>query len=239
MNKISKKRKELLLELEQKLGYTFSKLYLLDRALTHSSYANQEGLSYVEHNERLEFLGDSVLSIVISEHIFKKYKTKPEGKLTRIRAGIVCESSLYECAKGIDLGKYMLIGKGEEMTGGRTRVSILADAFEAVIAAIYIDGGLDKVRDFVIRSLSKSIKGAVKDRLMNDYKTELQEIVQREQGSIIEYKVTGEDGPDHDKVFYVAVDVNGRTVGNGHGKSKKEAEQEAAKSAISLMGGKK
>lgn len=236
MKKVSKERKEQLSELEQKIGYIFSKTYLLDRALTHSSYANQEGLSYVEHNERMEFLGDSVLSVVVSEHIFKKYKSKPEGKLTRIRSGIVCESSLYECAKKIDLGRYMLIGKGEELSGGRNRVSMLADAFEALIAAIYIDGGLEKAREFVISSLSDTIDGAVKDAYMRDYKTKLQEIVQREQGATIVYKVVGEEGPAHNKTFFVEVTVNGSITGKGRGRSKKEAEQRAAKSALSLLG---
>lgn len=236
MKSISKIRKEQLSELEDKIGYHFQKIYLLDRALTHSSYANQLGLTYIEHNERMEFLGDSVLSLVISEYLFRKFKTKQEGKLTRIRAGIVCEPSLYKCAKELDLGQYMLMGKGEEQSGGRVRVSILADAFEALIAAIYIDGGYDNAKSFIISNLSWAVESITKDIYAFDYKTRLQELVQKAHGAKIKYTITDQKGPDHNKTFYAMVSVNDKAAGRGQGRSKKEAEQEAAKDALSILG---
>lgn len=236
---MDKKRVQKIHELEEKIGYTFKKKYLINRALTHSSYANEMGLSYVEHNERLEFLGDSVLSLVISEYIFKKYKDKPEGKLTKIRANIVCESSLYRRAKDISLGDYLLIGKGEELTGGRERMSILADAYEALIASIYIDGGLDKAKEFIIRELSRSFEDVVKGLSSKDYKTKLQEQIQKVHDSTIKYEIEDEQGPDHDRTFYASVAVNGKVIGRGQGKSKKEAEQEAAHKALEFLGDEK
>jgi ribonuclease-3 len=203
MKFITDERKEMLAELEQKIGYSFHKKYILNRAMTHSSYANQYGLSYIEHNERMEFLGDSVLSLVISEFIYKKYRNKPEGKLTRIRANIVCEASLYEKARKIGLGDYLIVGRGEEVTGGRERVSTLADAYEALIAAIYIDGGIDRVREFILPQFVDAIDNIVRREHFRDYKSWLQEFIQKEPGSAIRYEIAGEEGPDHDKVFYV------------------------------------
>lgn len=236
MKDIEKERLESLKELEKKVGYVFKKKNLLNRALTHSSYANQLGLPYVDHNERLEFLGDSVLSLAVSEFIFKKYRNKQEGKLTKIRAGIVCESSLYEHAKNLCLGDYMLVGRGEELTGGRRRASVLADAYEALIAAIYIDGGLDRAKEFIISQFEGSIEKFVKNASSDDYKSRLQEYVQKDGEANIVYKVIGEEGPAHSKTFSVMVTVNGQIAGEGLGKSKKQAEQEAARAVLKKMG---
>jgi ribonuclease-3 len=237
MNTISDAREEMLSELENKINYSFIKKYLLNRSMTHSSYANQYGLPYIEHNERLEFLGDSVLSLVVSEFIFKRYKNKPEGKLTKIRANIVCEASLSERAKKMELGSYLLIGRGEEITGGREKTSMLADAYEALIAAMYMDGGLECAKNFVISELSESIEQAVKGPGIADYKTQLQEHVQKDAGSTIKYEVVSEEGPAHNKIFTVEVSINERVTGKGQGKSKKQAEQQAAKAALSSVTG--
>lgn len=236
MEGINRERVELIAKLEESIGYSFKKKYLLNRALTHSSYANQWGLSYVEHNERLEFLGDSVLSLVVSEYIFKKYKNKPEGKLTKIRASIVCESSLYKQAKKLGLGGYLLIGKGEEVTGGRERMSILADAYEALIAAIYIDGGQRSAEKFILEELTESIEKMVAMAGASDYKSRLQENVQREQGMNIKYEIISESGPAHNRIFHARVSINNKEAGRGSGRSKKEAEQEAARSALAFLG---
>lgn len=236
MRSVTKERKEKLSELEQKINYKFEKKYVLDRAMTHSSYANQYNLSYVEHNERMEFLGDAVLELVISEYIFKKYKNKPEGKLTKIRANIVCEDSLYERAKKINLGDYLELGRGENITGGRERASILADAYEALIAAVYIDGGLEPAREFIIPRFEDAIESIVKKENFKDYKSRLQEYVQKDGSSSIRYETVAEEGPDHDKVFFVNVWVNSSLSGEGRGKSKKEAEQEAARAALVSLG---
>lgn len=236
MKPVIAERKEKLSELEQKINYAFKKIYLLDRAMTHSSYANQYNLSYMEHNERMEFLGDSVLGLVVSEYIFKKYRNKPEGKLTKIRANIVCEASLYERAKRIDLGEYLQLGKGEEITGGRERASILADAYEALIAAIYIDGGIESSREFIIPRFVDAIESVVNKEGFKDYKSRLQEHVQKDPSSTIKYETVGEEGPDHNKVFFVNVCINNSLAGKGSGKSKKEAEQEAARSALVSLG---
>lgn len=236
MKSVTAERKEKLSELEQKINYKFTKIYLLDRAMTHSSYANQYNLPYIEHNERMEFLGDSVLELVVSEYIFKKYRSKPEGKLTKVRANIVCEASLYERAKEIDLGEYLKLGRGEEVTGGRERTSILADAYEALIAAIYIDGGLESAREFIIPQFVDAIETVVKKENFKDYKSSLQEHVQKNPSSSIRYEIVREEGPDHNKVFFANVWVNNSLSGKGRGKSKKEAEQEAARSALSSLG---
>ncbi|MDI6618453.1 MAG: ribonuclease III [Clostridiales bacterium] len=239
MFKILNPRKIEFEEFEKKIGYVFNKKYILNRALTHSSYANQAGLSYIEHNERLEFLGDSVLSLITSEFIFNKYKRKPEGKLSKIRACIVCETSLYESAQKINIGRYLLMSKGEELTGGRDRTSILADAFEALIAAIYLDGGIESARKFIFLHHLDNIKDIRKNKRIKDYKTILQEYVQKETDSKIRYELIDEMGPDHDKTFYVQVSINGNISGKGNGKSKKEAEQEAAKDALKRVPAKK
>ena len=215
---------------EQKINYEFkNKEYILE-ALTHSSYSN-ENKNY-PFNERLEFLGDSVLSIVISDYLFKKETKLPEGELTKIRANIVCEESLSEVSKNIHLGKYMLLGKGEEATGGRERISILADALEAVIAAIYLDGGLDKAREFILTYMDKIINDSIKGKIFRDYKTCLQEVLQSNGENNIWYKLIEEKGPDHNKRFVMEVGINDTVLGVGEGKSKKDAEQVAAKCAL-------
>lgn len=236
MKAITKERVLQIERLEEKINYKFNKKYIINRALTHSSYANQYGLSYIEHNERMEFLGDSILGIIVSEYIFKKYKTKPEGKLTKIRASIVCESSLYKKAKELGLGDFLLLGKGEEITKGRERPSMLADAYEALIAAIYLDGGMDSAKDFVLEELSDTIDLTVKEGKIKDYKTKLQEHLQTDSGVSIRYCIEKEEGPAHNRSFFSVVYINGNRAGDGQGKSKKEAEQEAAKNALIALG---
>ena len=215
---------------EQKINYEFkNKEYILE-ALTHCSYSN-ENKNY-PFNERLEFLGDSVLSIVISDYLFKKETKLPEGELTKIRANIVCEESLSEVSKNIHLGKYMLLGKGEEATGGRERISILADALEAVIAAIYLDGGIKCAREFILTNMEKIINDSIKGKIFRDYKTCLQEVLQSNGENNIWYKLIEEKGPDHNKRFVMEVGINDTVLGVGEGKSKKDAEQVAAKCAL-------
>ena len=222
---------------EQKINYEFkNKEYILEAlriiqtAFTHSSYAKQFKES--QYNERLEFLGDSVLSIVISDYLFKKETKLPEGELTKIRANIVCEESLSEVSKNIHLGKYMLLGKGEEATGGRERISILADALEAVIAAIYLDGGIKCAREFILTNMEKIINDSIKGKIFRDYKTCLQEVLQSNGENNIWYKLIEEKGPDHNKRFVMEVGINDTVLGVGEGKSKKDAEQVAAKCAL-------
>lgn len=217
---------------EQIIGYSFKDKELLKTALTHSSYAN-EMQSRVKFNERLEFLGDSVLGMITAEYFFKIHPEMPEGQLTKLRAATVCEASLYQFAKSIKLGEFMYLGKGELNTGGRERPSILADAFESVIAAIYLDAGFEEAKKFVLGFISNAV---VEDPVITDYKTALQEIVQKNHGEILEYYMAGESGPDHDKTFMVEVKLNSNVIGTGEGKSKKQAEQMAAKEALRLMG---
>ena len=219
-------------ELEQIIGYTFKNPELLKEALTHSSYTNGK---HLRSNERLEFLGDSVLSIVVSEHLFENLTNLPEGQLTKIRASVVCENALYPFARKIDLGKYIFLGKGEEHTGGRDRHSILADAFEALIAAIYLDGGFEAARSFILPFIPPLDKLSTGKFLLGDYKTVLQEIIQQNPGERLEYVLTGEHGPDHDKHFTVEVLLNGSSVGQGSGSSKKRAEQAAAGEALKRL----
>lgn len=215
--------------LEEKLGYTFQNRELLENALTHSSCAN-ESRGKLQSNERLEFLGDSILGMVVADYLYRHHPDLPEGELTRTRAALVCEESLVEVARELNLGAYLRLGKGEEAGGGRERPSIRADAVEAVLAAVYLDGGIGSARKIIQRYiLSREVAGLTKPR---DYKTALQELVQRESGQILRYRLTGEEGPDHDKRFFVEVDLNGSPVGSGTGRSKKEAEQMAAKAAI-------
>lgn len=220
--------------LELKLGYKFNNKKLLKNALTHSSYANEVrgGLS---SNERLEFLGDSVLSVIVSDYIYKNFSSLPEGELTKLRASLVCEKSLCEFSRQMDLGKYLLLGKGEEKGGGRERDSILADAFEAVLAAIYLDGGMEPARKHALSFVLKELNH-VDDEVFKDYKTTLQEIIQRNPEESVTYILTGEEGPDHDKRFTVEVHLNSNVIGTGTGKNKKQAEQMAAKQALQLMG---
>ncbi|MBQ3128878.1 MAG: ribonuclease III [Clostridia bacterium] len=219
-------------ELQEKLGYSFNDESLLIRALSHSSYVN-ENHSAGDSNERLEFLGDSVLGFITAENFYNNYKKLPEGELTKLRAATVCEKSLAGFAQQIDLGSYLLLGKGENLTGGRNRPSIQADAFEAIIAAIYLDGGMDSARPFVLKYIDEAIR---QHQSFKDYKTMLQEVVQRNPGELVEYVLVGESGPDHDKRFAVEVHLNSNVIGKGIGKSKKRAEQEAAREALELMG---
>ncbi len=214
--------------LESKLGYTFRDRSLLENALTHSSYANENRKS-MGSNERLEFLGDSILGMVTADYLYKKHPDLPEGDLTRTRAALVCEESLAEVADRLDLGAYLKLGRGEESGGGRERPSIRADAVEAVLAAVYLDGGLVEARKIVQRFI---LDKEVEKSTSRDYKTALQELVQRESGRVLTYRLVGESGPDHAKVFSVEVELNGTAVGAGTGHSKKEAEQMAAKAAI-------
>ncbi len=220
-------------EFEEKIGYKFKNITLLETALTHSSYANEKQLSR-DCNERLEFLGDSILGVITAEYFYHNVKQLPEGEMTKKRAACVCEKSLFGFAKEIELGRYIYLGKGEDNTGGRNRASILADAFEAVIAAIYLDSGnLDEVRKFVLDFIRKAATQQINIR---DYKTELQEIIQKNPDEHLTYVLVGESGPDHDKRFEVEVKLNSNVVGYGKGKSKKTAEQQAAKQALELMG---
>lgn len=219
---------------EQKIKYVFKRKELIIEALSHSSYANEKKKSR-KSNERLEFLGDSVLSIVVSQYLFEHFTHLPEGELTKIRASLVCEKSLYEFAKQIDLGQHLLLGKGEENTGGRQRTSILADAFEAVIAAIFLDGGLEAAKKHVLRFVPADIDNR-KSTSFSDHKTILQEVIQKNPEEKVEYRLVGQSGPDHNKAFKVRVYLNSNVIGTGIGKSKKEAEQMAAKEALELMG---
>ena len=219
-------------QLQNNLGYHFKNPALLARALTHSSYANERHVDTGD-NERLEFLGDSVLGFITAEYLFAYHRDFPEGELTKLRAYAVCEKSLFSYAEEIELGNYLKLGKGEERTGGRTRPSVLSDAFEAVIAAIYLDGGMDEAKKFVLRFVVPYVEAKP---TFKDYKTMLQEVVQKNQGETLEYVLVSETGPDHDKCFTVEVHLNSNVIGRGVGGSKKKAEQNAAKEALELMG---
>ncbi|HHW46380.1 MAG TPA: ribonuclease III [Clostridiales bacterium] len=222
-----------MLGLEDKIGYHFKDKALLTKALTHSSYANEmrlHGGSY----ERLEFLGDSVLSLIVSDYLFKNFSDLPEGDLTKIRAAIVCEQSLFTYAQKLGLGEYLLLGKGEQQNGGRQRPSLLADAFEALLAAMYLDGGFEVVQKMVLSFVNSEIKHIMES--FHDYKTQLQEIIQQNPEERLEYVLVAESGPDHNKRFTVHVMLNSNVIGVGEGRSKKQAEQMAAKQALELMG---
>lgn len=220
-------------KLQQSVGYKFKDERLLQRALTHTSYANECNEGHNKSNERLEFLGDSVLGIITAEHFYLNYKDLPEGELTKLRAATVCENSLSSFARQLGLGEYLLLGKGEMCTGGNDRPSILADAFEALIAAIYLDGGIEEAKKFVLKYVDKAVE---EHRGFKDYKTVLQEVIQKNPGEIIEYVLVKESGPDHNKRFEVEVHLNSNVIGKGIGTSKKKAEQLAAKEALELMG---
>ena len=217
--------------LEKKLGYSFQNRELLAEALNHSSYANEHRGS-LGSNERLEFLGDSVLGFVSAEYLFRGHEDLPEGDLTRMRAALVCEQSLYEVAKELELGGYLKLGRGEEAGGGRERQSILADAVEAVFAAVYLDGGIEQVRALIIRVLLSRAPAAEERK---DYKTTLQEVAQRRIGQVLTYHMVSQSGPDHNKMFLFEVRLNDRAIGRGEGRSKKEAEQAAARDALERM----
>ena len=218
--------------LQDRIGYRFRDPSLLERALTHSSYAN-ECKQKTECNERMEFLGDAVLSIIVADHIFHNFHLA-EGDLTKIRASLVCEKSLYEFARKIDLGSELLLGHGEEQTGGRERPSVVSDAFEALIAAIYLDGGLEKAAQFVLPFVEEDL--GHEEAPFVDYKTRLQEIIQKNPEERVEYVLVSAQGPDHDKKFVVEVHLNSNVIGRGVSRSKKGAEQAAAQEALSLMG---
>lgn len=221
-------------ELEDKLGYHFKDPSYLKNALTHSSYAN-ETRSAGGSNERLEFLGDSVLGVVVADYLFKNFPDLPEGDLTKKRAALVCEKACCGFSKQLDVGKYLLLSHGEQNSGGRTRPSILADAFESIIAAIYMDGGMEEARQFILRFVLPLLQNS-RPKTFKDYKTSLQEIIQQNPEERLEYVLTGESGPDHDKHFTVEVHLNNNVIGKGGGRSKKEAEQQAAREALELMG---
>ncbi len=220
-------------ELEEKIKYKFRNRDYLTEALTHSSYAN-ENRNGRESNERLEFLGDSVVSIVAADLLFERFPHTSEGELSKIRSGLVCTASLCAFANEISLGDFLFLGKGEEMSGGRQRSTILENAFEALTAAIYLDGGLEKARAFVLGFLINALDN---HRInFKDYKTLLQEVVQQNHDETLNYVIVGESGPDHDKRFEVEVHLNSNIIGRGIGRSKKQAEQEAAREALQLMG---
>ncbi len=222
-----------LLIMEEKIRYHFSEPSVLTHALTHSSYANEMRLNKEKNNERLEFLGDAVLELVTSEYVYQEYTNLTEGDLTKLRASIVCEPTLSACARDLNIGDFLLLGKGEDLSGGRNRDSILSDALEAVIGAIYIDGGFANAKDFITCFILEHVSN--KD-LFFDSKTILQEMIQNDNNKQkIRYKLLSEEGPDHNKTFAIAVYVGNDEVGTGTGRTKKAAEQEAAYQAIKLL----
>lgn len=218
--------------IEDIIGYVFKNKKLLKNALTHSSYANEKRMNKLNNNERLEFLGDAVLELITSHYLYNRYPKLPEGELTKLRASIVCEPTLSECAKEVQLGQFIFLGKGEEMSGGRVRSSVLSDALEAVIGAIYLDGGLSKAEDFVQKFILSDIENK---QLFFDSKTILQEMIQQNSQTPLKYVLVDEKGPDHNKIFVVEVHFEDEVLGNGTGKSKKSAEQEAAYNAIKKL----
>lgn len=219
-------------DLEATIGYRFRDIMLLQNALAHSSYANERWHNSLMSNERLEFLGDSVLGMVTAEYLYKNFPDRPEGELTRMRADMVCEQALAEAAERIGLGEHLLLGHGEEQ-GGRNRPSILSDAVESVIAACYLDGGMEVARGFINRFILVKVPEVRKNH--TDYKTTLQELVQQKKGQTLRYDLVGESGPDHDKCFTAAVYLNDSEVGRGDGSSKKRAEQAAAQAAVEKL----
>ena len=220
-------------DLETAIGYRFKNITLLQNALAHSSYANERWHNSLMSNERLEFLGDSILGMVVAEYLYRNFPDRPEGELTRMRADMVCETSLAAVAAKINLGEHLQLGHGEERFGGRTRPSILADAVESVIAASFLDGGMAAAEGFIQRFILSDVP--VKRLHNQDYKTALQELVQQKKDQVLSYSLVGESGPDHDKEFVVEVALNGRRVGQGVGSSKKRAEQDAAHNAIETL----
>ena len=228
-------RRKKLESLEKRVGYSFRDKALLDMALTHTSYVKGDGRAS-EHNERLEFLGDAVLELCVSEYLYNRFSEYNEGDMTRLRAQTVCEGALFEVAKKLELGKTLLLGRGEDHSGGREKPSILSDAVEAVIGALYIDGGMDTARSYIMSFIGTSVQSAVSDGPHKDYKTMLQEYVQKHHMGQITYVLTGSSGPDHNKVFEMDVMVAGAVAGSGEGKTKQEAGQQAAKAALTDMG---
>lgn len=224
-----RKMQEILKELQEKIGYKFNETALLKQAITHSSFSNEQKINKAEDYERLEFLGDAVLELVSSEFLFNENKDMPEGQLTRLRASMVCEPALAYCARDIGLDKYILLGKGEESTGGRKRDSIISDVMEAVIGAIYLDGGLENAKAYIYRFVLSDLENKI---LFLDCKSILQEEIQKTSGSQLTYKLVGEKGPDHDKEFSVEVYLNEKLIGTGVGRTKKAAQQQAAYQAL-------
>ncbi len=230
---VRKKTESIQMALENKIRYHFSDSSLLQHALTHSSYANEMRMNKESNNERLEYLGDAVLELVTSEYVYREYKNLSEGDLTKLRASIVCEQTLSSCARDLNIGDYLLLGKGEDSSGGRERESILSDALEAVIGAIYLDGGFTNAKEFIQNFILSSIKNK---ELFFDSKTILQEIIQNENNKQkIRYKLISEEGPDHNKTFTIAVYIGNEQIGCGVGRTKKAAEQEAASRAIGKL----
>lgn len=219
-------------EFEKNIHYTFNDKRLLLLALTHSSYTNENGKSEFPSNERLEFLGDSILYIVISEYLYLNKPNMAEGKMTKVRALVICSTSLVEVAKKVELGKYILLGNGEEITGGRTRDSLLEDAFEALIGAVYLDSDMETVKRFILDVMSGVIQDVLRGKIFLDFKSKLQEKVQHDGLIGISYNIVKEEGPDHDKVFVADVEIDGKVMGEGLGRTKKEAEQNAAKQVL-------
>lgn len=219
-------------ELEEKIGYNFKDSHLLRHAVTHSSYVNEKHMKKADCNERLEFLGDAVLELISSEYLFFENQTMPEGELTKLRASMVCEKALAFCARDLELGSYLLLGKGEDATGGRFRESITSDALEALIGAIYLDGGFANAKEFILKYILNDLEGK---RLFYDSKTILQEIVQAKYSESMTYHLLGEEGPDHNKSFKVSVFIGKKEYGIGCGRTKKAAEQDAAYKTILML----
>ena len=223
-------------KLEEKIGYVFTDKKLLQTALTHSSYANEHAAQGCESYERLEFLGDSILGAVTANYLYRHEPRLPEGRMTRLRAELVCETALHRVALSLELGRYMRLGKGEENTGGRGRASILADMVESIIAALYLDSGIDEARRFIMETVLSDVV-ITEAHHSADYKTELQELVQQRPNRHISYELVGESGPDHDKRFVFTVSIDGEIAGRGEGRTKKEAEQMAARMALEALRG--
>lgn len=223
-------------ELQEKIGYQFQEEALLKQALTHSSFANEQKINKLKNYERLEFLGDAVLELVSSEFLYNENVDMPEGQLTRLRASMVCEPALAYCARDISLNSYILLGKGEEATGGRTRDSIISDVMEAVIGAIFLDGGIENAKKFIYRFVLSDLENKI---LFLDSKTLLQEEIQKKNTAQLRYELVEETGPDHDKQFYVEAYLNNQLIGCGVGRTKKSAEQQAAYEALLKMKGRK
>lgn len=228
-------RQKKLESLEKKVNYSFKDKGLMNMALTHTSYVKGDGRAS-EHNERLEFLGDAVLELCVSEYLYNRFSEYNEGDMTRLRAQTVCEGALFDVAKGLDLGSVLLLGRGEDHSGGREKPSILSDAVEALIGALYIDGGMDTARRFIMSFIGAAVQSAVSGGPHKDYKTMLQEYVQKRHMGQIAYVLTGSSGPDHNKIFAMNVSIAGTVVGSGEGKTKQEAGQQAAKAALIEIG---
>ncbi len=229
---IKMNKKYSLEELEERIGYKFNNIVLLKQAMTHSSFTNEQRINKFKDYERLEFLGDAILELVSSEFLFHKYADKQEGELTKMRASMVCEPSLAFCARDLELGEFLMLGKGEENTGGRKRDSITSDAMEAVIGAIYLDGGMDKAKDFIYRFVLSDLENK---QLFYDSKTNLQELIQGKLKKDFQYNLLEESGPEHDKTFLVEVVMEEEVIGTGKGRTKKNAEQQAAYEALLLF----